>query len=649
MIINGEKIYLSSNYYTVMDKNTLTGLILIGAVVISFMFLNKPDENSQIQSQSNNVNSTKYDEVNPAINDQNDVLSIDEDVQDFNITDSLSKIRDEQQSQMLKENFGLFYSSAKGSDKSYVLENDKIKLTFSSKGAKINKAEMIEKSESGAYKYKTHAAFVEDLEVPLSLFDQESSEMSLTLVDAEKVIPIKTKDLYFNLVKQNDSCLVFRANAGSDQKYLEFIYCLSKGKYEVDFKIRYHNIEYDINPSVDLSWSMLGLSTEKLANDERMYCSIMYRYFGVGRDYLSERSDKVEKLEGNTNWIAFKHKFFSSILLSEKGFPSGKIEQKQLDSDDLTIAYATKLTIPSMGEVPLKFFFGPNDYDLLASYDNEMDGIINLGWGVFGWVNKFMIGPIFHFLKSLGIGFGLVILLLTLAVKIIISPLTFKNYMSSAKMKVLKPEISKINAKYEGKTDKNAAMKKQQETMALYRQTGVNPMAGCIPVVIQMPILFAVFRYFPASLDLRHQGFLWAEDLSSFDSILDLGFSIPFYGDHISLFTLLMAASTLFYTLMNSNQMTPAAQPGMPNMKVIMYMFPIMMIFFFNEYSSGLSYYYLCGNLMNMGIMWGIKKYMVDEDKIRLKIESNKKKPKKKSKFQQKMEEISKQQQKKRG
>ena len=189
-------------------------------------------------------------------------------------------------------------------------------------------------------------------------------------------------------------------------------------------------------------------------------------------------------------------------------------------------------------------------------------------------------------------------------------------------------------------------MKKQQETMALYRQTGVNPMAGCIPVLIQMPILFAVFRYFPASLDLRHQGFLWAEDLSSFDSILDLGFEIPFYGDHISLFTLLMAASTLFYTMMNSNQMTPSG-PGMPNMKVIMYMFPIMMLFFFNTYSSGLSYYYLCGNVMNMGIMWGIKKYMVDEEKIRAQIEQNKKKPKKKSRFQQRMEDIAKQQQKK--
>tara|TARA_B100001287_G_scaffold19684_1_gene14565 strand:- start:3045 stop:4946 length:1902 start_codon:yes stop_codon:yes gene_type:complete len=632
-----------------MDKNTLTGLILIGAVVISFMYLNKPVENNKRKNQQNNISKIENSSTEPNVDSRkNDLSSSNVNVQENELSDSLLKVQDDQLVETLKENFGLFYNSATGVDNSYVLENDKIKLTFSSKGAKINKAEMIEKLEDGSYKYKTHKAFVNNLEKPLSLFDQKSSEMSLTLVDHEKVIPVRTKDLYFNLVKQNDSCLVFRAKTSTDEKYLEFMYNLSKGKYEVDFKINYHNIEEDIRPSVDLSWKMVGLSTEKLAKDERMYSTIMYRYFGSGRDYLSETSDNDEKLEGNTNWIAFKHKFFSSIIISESGFSSGKIEQKQLDNDSLTISYATKLTIPSMGVVPLKFFFGPNDFDLLASYENEMDGIINLGWGVFGWVNKFMIGPIFHFLKSFGIGFGFVILLLTLAVKIIISPLTFKNYMSSAKMKVLKPEISKINAKYEGKSDKNTAMKKQQETMALYRQTGVNPMAGCIPVIIQMPILFAVFRYFPASLDLRHQGFLWAEDLSSFDSILDLGFSIPFYGDHISLFTLLMAASTLFYTLMNSNQMTPAAQPGMPNMKVIMYMFPIMMIFFFNEYSSGLSYYYLCGNLMNMGIMWGIKKYMVDEDKIRLKIESNKKKPKKKSKFLQKMEEISKQQQQKR-
>jgi YidC/Oxa1 family membrane protein insertase len=608
------------------------------------MFLNRSEEEKPINNKSS---SSVSKSVEDNVSLSNQIINSKDGLENYSKIEENKVIQDNSEElDVLKEDYGLFYTAAKGVDKDYVLENDKIRLTFSSKGAQITKAEMVEKDVNGFYKYKTHKAFVSDSNKPLMLFDKETSYMSLDLIDESEM---ETKDLFFNIVQQNDSSLIFRANTPDPEKYLEFAYSLSYGKYEVDFNIDYHKIEYDIKRNVDLSWSMLGLSTEKLANDERMYCSVMYRYFGSNRDYLSERSDKQEKLEGNANWIAYKHKFFSSVLISEEGFPNGEIKQQQLDSEDYTISYSSRLVIPSRDQVSLKFFFGPNDYDLLASYDNEMDGIINLGWGIFGWVNKFMIDPIFHFLKSWGIGFGLVILLLTLAVKIIILPLTYKNYMSSAKMKVLKPEISKITSKYEGKSDKNAAMKKQQETMALYRQTGVNPMAGCIPVLIQMPILFAVFRYFPSSLDLRHQGFLWAEDLSSFDSILDLGFSIPFYGDHISLFTLLMAASTLFYTIMNSNQMTPTAQPGMPNMKVIMYMFPIMMIFFFNEYSSGLSYYYLCGNLMNMGIMWAIKKYMVDEDKIRLKIETNKKKPKKKSKFQQKMEEVTRQQQKKRG
>ncbi|MEC8031213.1 MAG: membrane protein insertase YidC, partial [Bacteroidota bacterium] len=492
-----------------------------------------------------------------------------------------------------------------------------------------------------------HHDFVNDIEEPLSLFEKNSSTMSLVVEDIENSSLIYTRDLFFETVKSTDSSLVIRANAGAADQYLQFSYLLPKGKYDVEFQIDYHNLDDVIDPQVDFEWGMKGLSTEKLADDERMICSIMYRYFGEGRDYMTERSDKEEEIQGTMNWIAFKHKFFSSILISDQeGFTSGKMVQRQLESDDFTISYYTNVELPSQESIALKFFFGPNDYDLLSEYDNEMEDIVNLGWGIFGWVNKFMIGPIFNFIKTWGVGFGLAILLLTLIVKIIIMPLTYKNYVSSAKMKVLKPEITKLNSKFEGKTDKNTAMKKQQETMALYRQTGVNPMAGCIPVVIQMPILFAVFRYFPASLDLRHQGFLWAEDLSSFDSILELGFEIPFYGDHISLFTLLMAASTLFYTMMNSNQMTPSG-PGMPNMKVIMYMFPIMMLFFFNTYSSGLSYYYLCGNVMNMGIMWGIKKYMVDEEKIRAQIEQNKKKPKKKSRFQQRMEDIAKQQQKK--
>ena len=629
-----------------MDRNTTTGLILIGAVMVAFFMLNQPPDQpiqedkaeKQIQKESD---IEQKESLEIAVNDTNS--------NSISVEDSIigAKLAEQKQQQRLINEFGVFYKAGIGVEKDFTLKNDKISIAISSKGGSINEAKMIEKSDDGKYKYKTHHDFVSEIEEPLSLFEKSSSTMSLVVEDIENSSLIYTKDLFFESVSSTDSSLILRANAGAADQYLQYTYLLPKGKYDVEFQIDYHNLDNVIDPQVDFEWGMKGLSTEKLADDERMICSIMYRYFGEGRDYMTERSDKEEDIQGTMNWIAFKHKFFSSVLISDdEGFTSGKMVQKQLESDDYTISYYTNVELPSQENISLKFFFGPNDYDLLSAYENEMEDIVNLGWGIFGWVNKFMIGPIFNFIKTWGVGFGLAILLLTLIVKIIIMPLTYKNYVSSAKMKVLKPEITKLNSKYEGKTDKNAAMKKQQETMALYRQTGVNPMAGCIPVLIQMPILFAVFRYFPASLDLRHQGFLWAEDLSSFDSILDLGFEIPFYGDHISLFTLLMAASTLFYTMMNSNQMTPSG-PGMPNMKIIMYMFPIMMLFFFNTYSSGLSYYYLCGNVMNMGIMWGIKKYMVDEEKIRAQIEQNKKKPKKKSRFQQRMEDIAKQQQKK--
>ena len=629
-----------------MDRNTTTGLILIGAVMVAFFMLNQPPE-QPIQEDKAEKQIQKGSDI-----EQKESLEIvvnDTNSNSLSVEDSIigAKLAEQKQQQRLINEFGVFYKAGIGVEKDFTLKNDKISIAISSKGGSINEAKMIEKSDDGKYKYKTHHDFVNEIEEPLSLFEKGSSTMSLVVEDIENSSLIYTKDLFFESVSSTDSSLILRANAGAADQYLQYTYLLPKGKYDVEFQIDYHNLDNVIDPQVDFEWGMKGLSTEKLADDERMICSIMYRYFGEGRDYMTERSDKEEDIQGTMNWIAFKHKFFSSVLISDdEGFTSGKMVQKQLESDDYTISYYTNVELPSQENISLKFFFGPNDYDLLSAYENEMEDIVNLGWGIFGWVNKFMIGPIFNFIKTWGVGFGLAILLLTLIVKIIIMPLTYKNYVSSAKMKVLKPEITKLNSKYEGKTDKNAAMKKQQETMALYRQTGVNPMAGCIPVLIQMPILFAVFRYFPASLDLRHQGFLWAEDLSSFDSILDLGFEIPFYGDHISLFTLLMAASTLFYTMMNSNQMTPSG-PGMPNMKIIMYMFPIMMLFFFNTYSSGLSYYYLCGNVMNMGIMWGIKKYMVDEEKIRAQIEQNKKKPKKKSRFQQRMEDIAKQQQKK--
>jgi YidC/Oxa1 family membrane protein insertase len=302
------------------------------------------------------------------------------------------------------------------------------------------------------------------------------------------------------------------------------------------------------------------------------------------------------------------------------------------------------------GSAKMKWYFGPNDYDLLASYENGSEDIINLGWGLFRWINVYAIQPTFNWLATHGLNLGLTILLLTLIIKLVLTPIQWKMYASSAKMRILKPEIEKINEKYPDKSD---AMKKQMETMTLYRESGASPLSGCVPMLIQMPILFAVFRFFPSSFTLRQEGFLWAEDLSSFDSILDLSFHIPLYGSHVSLFTLLMALTTLFYTTLNSGNMQQPSQPGMPNMKIIMYFFPFMMIFFFNNYASGLSYYYFVSTLISILTMLAIKKFFVDEDKLKAKMSSKKeskqgKEGKKgKSKFQERLEQMQKAQQEK--
>ncbi len=306
-----------------------------------------------------------------------------------------------------------------------------------------------------------------------------------------------------------------------------------------------------------------------------------------------------------------------------------------------------EVTNAANAHADMSFYFGPNEYKTLKAGDPDngdnkgYEHIIDLGWGIFGYVNQYVIIPIFNFLEWVGLGYGLIIFLLTIIIKIILLPLMYKNYKSSAKMRVLKPEIDELNKKY---PDKKDSVKKQQAQMKLYRETGVSPMAGCIPMIIQMPILYAMFRFFPSSIELRQESFLWADDLSGYDSILDLGFDIPLYGDHISLFTLLMAASTFFYTRMNSSQMSMPQQSGMPNMKIIMNFFPIMMIFFFNNFSAALSYYYFIANATSIGQMLLIKKYFINEDKIRATIEENKKKPKKKSKFASRMEEMQKQQ-----
>ncbi len=643
-----------------MDKNTIIGLLLIAGILFTFTLVTEPEPEQQVskteQPEMDGIedglgnNGVVTDPVVELVNDVVAVIdleSVPEEIKKDSVKfkmykDSLAiaeKIKIELgQSVAKQEDFGIFTPGVVGEKEYSTLENDKIIVRFSNKGGRI-----VDVKLKGFQSWKDYNAGGTD-SIPMQLFEEETSIQSIRLVHNNAAV--ETGDLYFE--KQESSSrneLVFRTKTSDPNKYVEYAYTISENKYDVAYSIAFKGLDEDVAMGdLSLTWGMNGFCTEKLASDERMTTTVMYRHFDEGRDYLSESGDDEllpEDWEGNMNWVAFKHKFFSSVLISEDGFKSGSLVKKELEGNKYTDSYSANLTIPGQKVSNYTFYFGPNENDVLASYDNEMEEIINLGWGIFRWVNKIMIQPVFNMLRGTGLGMGLIILLVTLFVKIIITPLTYKNYKSSAKMRVLKPEIDKINEKY---VDKKDPMKKQQETMALYKSTGVNPMAGCLPMIIQMPILLAVFRFFPSSIYLRHESFLWADDLSSFDSVWDFGFNIPMYGDHMSLFAILMAISTLFYTIMNSSQMN-TSQPGMPNMKIIMYFFPVMMLFFFNSYSAGLSYYYLCGNLMNMAIMWAIKRYIIDEDKILLQLAENKKKPKKQSAFQKRLEDMSKKQQ----
>ncbi len=654
-----------------MDKNTLIGLFLIGAILLTFTVMNNDEEEQKEANDSNKqeqVVTAQPDTIALATNNTIQAPELSDSLIIANIADSLKadsvyvaqyldsvkketeKALLQNQYSHLESEFGIFAKAAVIQEiETTTLENDKIALTISNKGGQIIDVKLKE--------YQSYADYIDspDSISGLHLFEGSKSSFGVSMVN--NGIPINTSNLYFNSMESeklilvsdtNTSVLTYKLETNDPSKYIEFKYSLKNGSYDVGFDVEYVNMKNidDIDYSnTQINWKLTGLATEKLASDERTIATTMYRFFDQKRDYLSERSDDEEELTANTNWVAFKHKFFTSAIISETGFTKGKVSQKQLEGEDYTLEYKATLQLPASQIVQTKLFFGPNEFETLAAYDNGMDDIINHGWGIFGWVNVYFIQPIFELLRGWGLAMGLIIFLVTLIVKIVITPLTYKNYISSAKMKVLKPEITRINEKFPGQEN---MMKRQQETQALYKSSGVNPMAGCIPMLIQMPILLAVFRFFPSSIHLRHASFLWAEDLSSYDAIVSWTGDIPIltsiYGNHVSLFTLLMAVSTLIYTVMNSGNMAQPSTPGMPNMKVIMYFFPIMMIFFFNSFSAGLSYYYLCGNLFNIGIMFAIKKFFIDEEKIQMKIEANKKKPVKKSKFMQRLEEVQKQQ-----
>ena len=603
------------------DKNSLTGFVLMFLILLVFNFFFLPT-NEEVEKEDNS---------NPIELQSTQIQQIDESSNTINQEPVYNKIN--------KSDFGIFSESSFAQDQEVILENEKIKLVISNKGGQIKS--VVIKEGPNQKKYTTYTG--EELEI----FNSDSSIFNLNFSTG---ISINTKDLYFDPISyntsENQNSVTMRLAVDSIH-YVDFNYKLNDD-YLVDFSINLIGMD-EVIPNelnyMNLEWQMKTPQTEKSKTNQDMYTGIYYQFLADQDDidYLGyTTAEDEEKLSNKLSWVAFQQQFFSSILVSKSGLENASLYSIKDENSKYIKNLSAKFELPynhnRNEKLDFQFYFGPNHYKQLQSYNYKFEEIIPLGWGIFGWVNKYIIINIFDFLSKFFTNYGLIIFILTVIIKLALSPFTYKAYLSQAKMKVLKPEIDKMTEKHKGKDP----MKVQQETMSLYRKAGVNPMGGCLPMLFQFPILIAMFRFFPASIELRSEAFLWADDLSAYDSIYDLPFEIPFYGDHISLFTLLMTISTLLYTRMNSQM----ASGQMAQMKWMMYLMPIMFLGFFNNYAAGLSYYYFLANMFTFSQQYFMKKF-IDEDAILRQLEENKKKPKKKSNFQKKLEEMQKRQEQK--
>lgn len=618
-----------------MDKNSIIGLLLIGAILIGFSIYNAPTEN-EIAAQKRQQDSVEAVQKLASKQKQQAVL---QDAVIAAIADT-ANTSDSAKNEVLKSTYGPFIASASGERKISFIENELIKIGISNKGGRIVSVQL--------KKYQTHDS------LPLLLCDEDSSHFGLSFIAQNRVF--STDTLYFTpvgnsfTVSGNDSNKLSMRLQAAPGKYLEFEYRLKGNSYLMDCNINTVGMQDLIasnTSDLNLKWKLRALKHEKSHKNEQNATTIYYKHFEDEVDYLNEAKDGKESFKTKMQWVSFKQQYFTSVLIAKKGFEKPTdIETIGLpDSKKYTKDLSASFTIPyehkASESFAMNIYFGPNHYGTLKKYGMDLEKQVPLGWGIFGWVNRFAVIPVFNFLSGFNINFGIIILLLTILIKVVLLPLTYKAYMSTAKMKVLKPEVDELNEKYA----KEEPMKKQQALMALYKKAGVNPLGGCLPMLLQMPILIAMFRFFPASIELRQQSFLWATDLSSYDSIWTFGY-VPvidyLYGDHVSLFTLLMTISTIMYTRMN-DQFSGANNPQMAQMKWIMYLMPIIFLGVFNNYSAGLSYYYFLANMFTFAQQWIIRK-LVDEDAIHAKIQENKKKPAApKSKFQARLEEMAKQ------
>jgi YidC/Oxa1 family membrane protein insertase len=609
-----------------LDLNSSIGFVLISGILIWMLWSNAPTPEELKEKE-------KKEQVEKQAKEVKTVTS----------TVAATPVADSTKNAAAPAKLGSFgYSATLPSAPDAVTEikNEVLSLKISNKGGYIVDATILGFDQ-----------FEKNSKKAVQLIKDNNASLNIALNTTDNRT-LNTKDMYFEpklTTEGKNQVLTLQLKAGPDQ-FLEYRYVLKPKEYMLDFAIRSQGLEKVVNTSkpLDLEWQMKTYRNEKSVSYENRYSEIVFEYEDGKDDYLNAARDSEDEAK-DVSYIAFKQHLFTSILLTDTKFKTAKFKSDNLVDDEKVDTVFTK---NFTAQVPLEFkngalnynmnwYYGPAKYEILNDYERNLDEIMPLGWGIFGWINRYIFIPVFGFISALGIGYGVTIILFTILVRIVMSPVTYKSYLSQAKMKVLRPEIAELNEKF-----KDNPMKKQQETMKLYSKAGVNPMAGCLPALMQLPVFYALFQLFPSLFDLRQKSFLWADDLSSYDSIYQLPFHIPFYGSHVSLFPILASIAIFFYMKMTTGDQAMSAPPqeGMPDMgkimKIMIYLSPIMMLFFFNSNGSGLSLYYFISNLITIGIMLVIKNYIVKEDKIHAQIQENKTKEKKESKFQKKMREM---------
>jgi YidC/Oxa1 family membrane protein insertase len=591
-----------------MDRNTFTGLFLIMIVFAGSFYFFKPSEAEIKQEQQRvSADSARKAGVTPD-----------------SIATPLVAAAPTIDSAALKGPFG---SNITGEQTTTVIENEKLKLTFTNKGGKILSVEVKEeKTYTGA---------------PLVLFNGDQNKFGLNLNIGGKII--NTNDLYFTAAKSSPTAITMRATYG-DGKFIEYVYNLKANSNNIDFNINLNGLNQVIQGnSIGLNWETVLLEQEKSVKNEQRYSAPYYKYAEETPDHIGTDKDVKEELsEGKIEWIAFKQHFFSGVLIPKDGFEKGNLEVKVSTEKGKVKWYGANMQLKfnqlASQNYAMTFYFGNNKFSELKKQGHEIEKLVEMGYWPLKYINRFVVLPVFNFLEGFGWNYGLIILVLTILLKVVLSPLTYKSYVSMAKMRILKPEMDEIKAKV---GDDNPTLL-QQEYLKLYKQVGVNPIGGCLPMVLQLPIVMAFFFFFPNLFELRGQSFLWMNDLSTYDEFVKFGFTIPFIGDHLSLMCILMTVSTLIYTYYN-NQISGATG----QMKYIGYIMPIVFLGVLNDYPAGLNYYYFLANMLTFGQQFLIKK-MVNDDKIHAILKENKTKPKeekKKSKFQSRLDDYMRQQQ----